>query len=605
MTLLLRPQVEIGEGPRGYLAKLAEANCLSARELGGVVVAFDPDTLRGQHCAPSLGAKPDLDDYLEVVGANLARSPGAWVRRNARYCPQCLKDSPKWRVGWELLFADSCPIHGVWLIDICSGCRKPITWRRARLLRCDCGRPLVEQTPAASPTAVVRLSKVLTDKLTGKTTGHALGPIEGLDVGQLQRLIRFLGGYADPEHGPLPQKVSNIDRISVSWRLVSLAAELLAHWPNSLHTVLDRLQRTHAADGGGRLGGRFGWFYSALYRGFPEREFAPLRDAFENYLAEHWRGALGQRNRRLPAAILERAAWIPANHACRQLGVSRRRLKQLISEDKITGETRIGVTGRTVIVVRREDVARQLQQLDQEVDLIAAAGILGLTKRRMQTLMARLFPEAYRSAGVGTPWAVPRTRLDTLTGIADRLPHVSAIGDGLIAFGHILRFWAWTDAAVAGALSAVMSKTLMPVGVLSNVSSVPALLFREADLRDWHASTQLPASGMLTVPQVADRIGIKQEVAYSLVRSGLLISRPIDHGMKRGAAGVSPAALEAFGNRYRFARDLATSVGCSPRALIGRLGLLGVEPVSGPGVDGCRQVIYENTEKLQRVIGKL
>ncbi|MDD5249118.1 MAG: TniQ family protein [Rhodocyclaceae bacterium] len=605
MTLLIRPQAEIGEGPRGYLSRLAEANRLTVMDLSKMQLAFHAETLRRERCAPVRGINPLLDNYLESVSAQLANHPGAWVHRHARFCPQCLQASGYWQFGWELLFADACPIHGIWLIDACSSCGQALTWRRARLLRCDCGRTFAGHAAVACPPAVSHLSRVVTEKLLGETSSHALGTTDGLDVEQLQRLIRFLGCYTDTDPGPRPQKIVNLDRLSVSWRLVSLAAEVIEQWPTSLHAVLDRMQRERATDGGGRLGGRFGYFYTALYRGFPEPEFAPLRDAFENYVAEHWRGALGHRNRRLPAGILQRAAWIPANHACDQLGISRRRLTQLIGANKIAGETRVGLTGRTFIVVRREDVARQLLQIEQEVDLFEAARMLGLTKRRMQSLVVRLFPEAYRPESAGTPWTIPRGRLDALVGIADQLNSAETIEDGAVAFGHVLQFWPWTDATVADALAAVIARTLVPVAALRGISGVPALIFREEDLRVWHAGTHPLATGLLTVPQVADRIGIKQEVAYALVRSGLLSSQAIDHGKKRDVAWVSPAELEAFGRRYRFARDLAGSMGCSPRWLIDGLGLLGVRPISGPHIDGCRQVVYESTHALRQMVVKL
>lgn len=602
MTLLLRPQVRIGEGPRGYLARLAEANRLSVSDLTRIGIVFDAGTLRTQRCLSARGMNSALDSYLDLIGVELSNRPGAWVHRSSRCCPRCLQDLAEWRVGWELLFADACPAHGLWLIDQCAKCGGALTWQRPTRLRCGCGQPLTQQPTGPCPGSVSRLSAVLGEKLLGQLTHHGFGPIEGLDLGQLQRLIRFLGSYADSNPGPRPQKIPGLERLATSWRLTSLAAEMLQDWPKSLYAVLDRMQSERADAGGGRLPGRFGYFYTALYRGFPEEVFAPLREAFENYVAEHWRGALSLRNRRFPASLLQRAAWIPANHACDQLGISRRRLVELIAEKKIAGETRKGPTGREFIVVLRSDVEQQMTALVQELSLIDVAAMLGLTKRRTQALLPQLFPEAHRTGSAGMPWAIPRQRADRLLEIIEGTQKVSEAPEGYVSLGHVLRYWAWSDKAVANLLSDVISGVVIPAFAIDDYLGVPSLAVKTQELRDWHARTHQAPCSTLSIPDVAERIGVKQEVAYALVRSGLLATVGMEAGTKRDGRGVTPSALETFGQRYAFARDLAKQLGRSPKAIVEKLRLLGLRPVCGPLIDGCRQILYLNDSALTKAV---
>lgn len=604
MTLLIRPQVVIGDGPIGYLVQLAEANHLTVSDIFAIGLAFRPDVLRKQRCAFPEGVDPALDRFLSNVAACIDEHPTAWIKRSSRCCPICLGELARWRVGWEILYADACPTHRVWLIDVCS-CGRPITWQRRTLLKCDCGRPLTNQIPVACPDTIATLSDALVGKIIGNASVTGVGPIDRLDVAQLQRLIRFLGSYGDPDPGPRPQKISNQDRLATSWRLTSLAAELLKGWPNSLYGVLDRMQREHAEEGCGRLSGRFGYFYTALYKGFAEDAFAPMRDVFENYIADHWRGALGKRNRRLPPGILQRAAWIPANHACQRLGISQRRLNTLIAGNLIAGETRMGPSGREFIVVRRVDVDKQLEALKQEVDLFTAAWMLGLTKRRMQVLLPRLFPEAYKTTGAASPWAIPRGRLDRLIGAISAAKPVRVVPAGSTSLAHVLRFWAWTDDAVADVLSAVITGEVVPSNILNGAEGVPALIFPDADLKGWHVRTQHRSAGVLGIPDVAERVGIKQEVAYALVRAGILKTVSISDGTKYESAGVSPEQLEEFGRQYVLARDLAKMRRRSPKSVIQKLELLEIQPVCGPKVDGCRQVLYANTPALASALATL
>lgn len=605
MTLLIRPQIAVGDGPIGYLAKLAEANRLTLGELVALGVVYDGEALRLQRCALPTGVDLALDDHLERVSTLLLEHPDSWVRRFRRCCPACLQNSPRWLVGWELLFADACPVHELWLVDRCSRCGELLSWSRGRLLACDCGQLLAQQQAVACPSGVARLAQALVDKLLEQPTDHALAPVEGLDVRQLQRLIRFLGSYADPEPGPRPQKIAGLDRIEISWRLTSLAAELLDRWPDALHQVLERMQTRHAESGGGRLFGRFGHFYTALYKGFPETEFQPIRDAFENYIAEHWRGALALRNRRFPPSILQRAAWIPANHACALLEVSRQRLVNLVKEGQIAGETRVGSTGREFIVVRRADVERQVEVLTQEVDLATAARLLGLSKRRMQALRPWLFPEARKTGNAGMPWAIPRKRIDALLKILKETENVDAPPSGQVALSHVLQFWAWTDRAVATLLSDVITGNVVPSYANRRTKGIGALILPIDGLRGWLATEHQGQCVCLTIPQVAERVGIKQEVAYAIVRAGLLRTKPLDAVTKRSTQCVEPTDLEEFGARYVFARDVAKQLGRSPKAVIEKLVLLGIKPACGPEINGCRQAVFEQGPEFERVLRRL
>jgi hypothetical protein len=603
MKLLLHPKVGIGEGPTGYMRRLADANKIGLGDLKKLGFTFDVESLQRLGCIPASGQDVELERYVSRLMHGFTDPRVAWVTRVGRYCPVCLTGNPRWRVGWELQFCDACPDHKVWLIDTCE-CGRLIFWDRREFGRCDCGRVFANVRATQCPEAVVNLSALLVHKLLGKDCGQDDKITMQLAPPQLQRLIRFLGTYGDIQPGPRPQKISFQDRLAVSWPITSLAAEILADWPNSLYRILDRLQRERADDGGGRLSGRFGFLYTALYKSFPEDEFSALRADFENYVADHWRGALGERNRRIPATLLERAAWIPANHACKRLGVSSARLSALIAENRISGESRLGPSGRIFIVVKRVDVERELTVLAKEVDLLTASQMLGVTKRRMLALLPRLFPDAYRTSKESSPWAVPRERLDRLAEITRNLTAIQLLPAGSTSLAHVMKFWAWEDWVLADALAGVIAHRIEPIGVLGRTKGVSGLVFREKELRDWFGRTQQTSTDALTLPEVAARLEVKQEVAYALVRAGLLPTVSIPSAGKREGQKVSLFALETFGQRYVFARDLAKSVGRSPKGLIEKLALLGLNPVCSPEVNGCRQVLYECRPELDNAMDR-
>ena len=99
----------------------------------------------------------------------------------------------------------------------------------------------------------------------------------------------------------------------------------------------------------------------------------------------------------------------------------------------------------------------------------------------------------------------------------------------------------------------------------------------------------------MTIPDVALKLEVKQEVAYALVRSGLLSTNDRRVG-RRAERRVSMRSLGDFQQRYVFCRDLARILGRSPKSVALFLAREGVTPAAGPEVDGCRQLVFVRTE---------
>lgn len=365
MNLLIQPSQIVDEGTMGYRFRLANANLLSVRQLDQLEMTGEVDSIP----ASSIGAGLESTTF----------SP--WVKRWSRFCPHCLPIRKSWQIGWEVLFADACSECGHWLIDLCSNCGERYNWHRHQLLQCDCGHNLRMERASKAPEAMIRLSCALKDIAMGYESQNM--PIfNGLSLAQCARLVRLVGTYGNNVGTNVPQKVLDIDCLRVSWPITSMAAEILSNWPTGLNLILKSLRGPSSNESTRKLTKAFGGFYSALYKGFKDAEFDFLRNAFENYLAEHWTGALGKRNRRLDARLLNNVAWIPANHACQLLNVSRRRLLDLIQEGRLRGEMRLSSKNRQFIVVMRVDVEGLVLTLDDGISLMEAASALGLTKHQ-------------------------------------------------------------------------------------------------------------------------------------------------------------------------------------------------------------------------------
>ncbi|WP_298393888.1 TniQ family protein [uncultured Azonexus sp.] len=602
--LLVRPPPERSEGPLGYLLRLAEANCMTLHELSGLGVRYDLGCLTRQRLLPDVALDPDLHAHVARLDFLLETSGRIWNQRYARFCPQCLAEDSTWRASWELYFHDACPRHGVWLVDICSSCGESVRWSRESLLRCQCGSDLREELPGYAPDNVRRLSAVLEDKLLCRPEANALPPFVGLNVDQVQRLIRYLGGYMDPGSNPKPLKLRNAGRLEVSWPISSLAAEIVFDWPIALHRTLDCLQAA-SVDGKAGLKGVFKQAYSYLYKGFSESAFAPIRETFETWLAAHWKGGVARRNRRLSAELLEKVQWIPGNVAAETLGISMARLRFLIHEGTLEGQESFSTSGRRFTIVRRDPLDQIRAQLAGELTMSEAMELLGIGKVRMQRILRLLFPSARRINDLPyLPWCVPRREVDALLLLGSHVPVVCIPEEHQVSLGHLLKYWNWTGDEIVALIEATKAGTIALQAMLDNARGIGRWIFDVAQLRALQKGMNSGRSNWVSIPEMAKILGVKQQVAYWLTQHGFVRAERL--GTLKGIGSrVRREELERFRQSHVFGRDVAAIIGTSSPKAMRMLAEQGIYPLRAHGCQASRQLIYAHSEELQHFLAQV
>lgn len=572
MSFLLMPSRIKGESAEGYMHRLASENALPFR----VAAAVARDVV------PLSGDEP-----------NWRKTPGPSVRSgSSRFCPECLADRPFWRQVWQVQFADACARHGCWLLDACTECKALVHWRRGRLLTCDCGYSLRSQRASAAPEAVLDLSADLAALAAGDRANR-IAPLHALSLSQAVRLVRVIGGYG-VVHGRMPQKILGVDRHSVSWAVTSYAAAVLSTWPLGFDRLLENQIAGTAPAAIGSLPGAFRGLYFAIYRGLREQEFNFVREAFENYLREHWTGGLCKRNRRLASTTVSDAAWISVSEAAARLGVPVKAVRRLIASRSLTAVERITRSGRRFWTVRLASPFDK-RSLEGGLSVRAAARLLGLRRSRLARLLGPFGPLSRVIDPVEGQWCMDSRLLWELIETIQRAPVVSEVQPDFISLDRVLRYGALPDRDLASLIERIASGEVAALGRKPEVRGLPALILpKEAVQHDAKPLDLLHTAGF-SVPAAAMRLGIKQEVAYFLVRNGFLRAM-LFRGRRRPEWRVSEEQLDAFRCAYVFARDLAPDRGAAVRKVVAQLAVVGVRPCSGPGIDGGRQWLFRRLE---------
>jgi hypothetical protein len=391
----------------------------------------------------------------------------------------------------------------------------------------------------------------------------------------------------------LPQKVLRVDRMAVSWPIASYAAEVLSAWPQGFERMLEALRSGSTERAQGSLPRSFRGMYVALYRGLRDPQFGFVRSAFEAYVQRHWTSSLARRNRRLAPATVEASAWVSAKEAAARLGVSTRRVKELIASGALDGRHRVTRGGRTFWVVRKSAIEGADTQEDS-CTLQEAAQRLGLKRARLARLVGPLSPLAADRDSFVAAWRIDPSVVACLELIVLAAPLAKGEPGQAVTVDEVLRHWALPDATIGRLLVELIEGSLESVGRVSDLAGVPSLLLPSSRLAEFRKRTARANVG-LTVPEVARHLAVKQEVAYFLVRRGLLAADRV-HGTRRPEWRVSREHLSDFHRDYVFAREIAAKRAASPRATMAWLAAVGRYPCSGPGVDGGRQALYRRSD---------
>lgn len=464
------------------------------------------------------------------------------------------------------------------------------------MTRCRCNANLCDAPSSAAPLAVVRLSQSMEQLVLGLPETE-IPELKLLLPQQCSRLVRLLGVYGCSQHARAPQKIATAEALNVSWTVSTVAAEMLVTWPVGLHHMLERQSDLAAGRANsGRLPGVFGGFYRALYGAFKDPEFDWVRAAFEDYIAGHWSGAMGRRNLRMPDSLWSRLNWVPISAAASQTGLSKQRISELIDQNELQSARRTTTSGREFVMIRQADIQTLVTARTDDVCLAEASSVLGVKRQRLSRLLPFLCTDAKKSTLHGTPWLIPKDWVNKWTEMLEALTEHDAVPSWGISLDQLLRYGPLDEQRLCILLRDVEARVFQPIGRYTNSFGLAGLLFHRDQLLERYEGQ---TNTILSIPEVANRLGVKQEVAYALAPLGLLEVEMYICG-RRQAQGVSIRSLEKFHSVYVLATNVAKSFGRSPRAVITALTADGIEPVAGPALGNCRQTVYLR-EDLERI----
>jgi len=582
-----QPSLGEGESARSYLHRLAEGNNYeSIRMLSAV-----PDFASYYHQVverKDIGIQPAWMKKL-LGGDAFYRLSSAMPRHKnvteARYCPECLRNDGYWRTEWEYLYCTVCRIHETELRSNCEDCGEQIDWTRKKLMRCDFGAELESQRSILADIKELGLWRELIALGNGEAELNLL-PLRSVtgsnNFDDACYFIRGFGRHYIKRYEPSKRSPQFPDLQQCRFHLLQ-TAKILYDWPANYRSfLLDFADLKTAEPKSYVRSSAVKSFLKSITARSNSQVSLETVDFFSKHEPVVWdKRHYGSKN---PLLSVKPQKYSHITSFAQQMHVSKKTIENLIRFGKLHSVERPRGK-RKFVLIPTFQLERAQWELSDRISEKEAGRVLGISVNRLRQLnQAKLLSGARRSKGIAKQFSYKN--------ISKFLARFKAASNGQYndarSLKDINKYIAGSDQEFIAIVEAMLERTLPIAGHEPSLGLLGGIQLSQKSLDEWREKRQ---SRILTVDEVARRLGLKQEVAYQLVHRGFIKSRTEKIG-RRLTRVIFDEDIQEFSSKYISAVEMSNLYGKSPRWLVHNLFKRMVYPEIGPRIDGGRQYFY-------------
>ncbi|MCA8153159.1 hypothetical protein [Burkholderia contaminans] len=403
-------------------------------------------------------------------------------------------------------------------------------------------------------------------------------------------LILHLGATTDTTEYMLTPKAWRNLTLSETSRLIAAAYSRLTDWPFKFHDFLREEERSIRDAGETSLQSprlrRLKKFL--LHELASDLNF--LLDGFRGYMRDQSMDTLDRRRHWATVDDIQSQAYITATAAARQLGIRAATLHALAARVGVTETPKPGGIRRHFTLIKRTALSSLKQELVDEIGLRTMSLLLGVSMPRVEQLAdVGMLKRRTVTHGLISTSFFRRSEASELIDSIKRCGEAVANPDREISFAEVSKYFLSQRAEFVSLIRAVQEQRISLRRWDESARGIAGAIFGREEFLNWHR--QQCCIGGVTIPEAAVHLHIKQEVAYHLVKSGLLKGRRAIRG-RRTVTLITPDALSDFEQGYVSAVELAKAASLSVGTVMAILSDIGIAPICGPQTDGSRQNIY-------------
>ena len=541
----------------------------------------------------------------------------------AKFCPDCLQESPYHRLIWAHVMSAACLKHKRLLANQCPICHRSVNIRAVVYNRCQhCRADLsVTHTPVAGRDDFGLLGQtILQAWLLGKPVDTTSLGIPDQPLAVLWRVVeglRFCVMGCSPEWGYMhrmmttvltrwPNELTKITPLH-AYCLHATALKGIVNWPDGFYDFLQAYPLREARKASGSLMADFGNLYGSwLERRWRHPAFQFVQEAFNQFLADNRRYATSVsvmqsvRYQNRPG-LAEKIPYISAKEAAQLLGISSNHVMQMIERGRFNESVVREKQKRRYGFVRRNEVLETCWRWDEAMVPQEVQEQLGIGYQAVLNMVPAGLLIAERGPDVdgSAKWLINRDSVNEFAStISERAEYVSKQRQDMVTLTTAAKVLTPVGVNAIGILEKVVGGELhcyLP-SLPSNPSwDLSDLRFTKADL-EAYIETLKVKQGWVSVREIAKRIGVKSVIVSQWVKSGLL-SPTVVHGTMHL---FDKKEVDRFIADHVFAEEAAKILDLNLSTVYKWVRLGRLQPVSGPEIDGRQRHLFRRQD-VQRL----
>jgi len=274
------------------------------------------------------------------------------------------------------------------------------------------------------------------------------------------------------------------------------------------------------------------------------------------------------------------------------LGVAPSVVRHMVQAELLPSETSKFPSGRQARTVQVGEIDRMAEMVRSAVSLREASRQLALPERRIRELIHNgvITPMISRAiVPAAAAWSIPAREVERLmvkSATAGALPSITV--RDFVRYGRL-----GSDEVACLARMVLRGELVCAAGV-NQLSPLGTVSLDRRASQSWLKELRDARRTDMSVDVAASSLGVKQQVAYALIKAGLLLSRKDAAGHRR----VRNDDIREFQKLYVPLAEVAQRTGTSPRSLLARIK---ATPVTGPKIDASRQYFYRRADLIEPI----
>jgi hypothetical protein len=575
-----------GESLTNFLQRLAAANFLKLTDL----VAHLRDSTQPNIFPDSLLPTTWRSAYEHLTFQTTNKT---WSCLKPKICTSCFSEYQQIKEPWDLTLNTVCASHNFLLRDRCHHCASPFNLQTIECQKClRCGASIFNHTTThhiASQEALW-LCCELEKRLRG-TYSNGCSPVEQLDALELHCIAMLLADLGCKAENALVKRGNNPHQVENVYQMTSMAGRLLSDWPVSFHSSLQKLDARIATSKRNSATRHADRLRVNIY----ERLTSPSFDFVRSELEAHYLHPDCTRDNLHLGFYLptEPRQLTSLKAASKAINIKTPLLRRLITDGELHGYRGISACGNRLTVIDLKQAEHFAAKLPPMVNIAQAANRLKLPINTIKVLCKNgYFTCLGGRPAAGQSWWIDASSFDMSNTCLKRRRSCA----NTLSLSNAIRHPFMSEEGVAHLFESIQEGTLS----VSFTDKSDADVIGEWRLvnNEWQAwikahAKQMADSQSLSVPQAAKVLSITNDVAYSLIRYGLLNSN-VEFRNGITSHRISSNAIEKFKQTYIVGKEVAKILCLSSLKATAHMKMLGMVPVAGPSASllKCRQYIW-------------